>query len=182
MDKTMNLFWSKGYFDTSAQDIVDTIELSRSSIYNTFKDKKTLFIASLRHYIDKESKGLLEILSASKPHPSSIRRLMELVVESSLNKSCPKGCFLVNTVTQLAATDIEINQIVTANIDEVATAFQDFIEKAQRQGSISLHKNARGLAIILFHQMTAIRVTSKVISDKFFFTQNIDTMMELFNS
>jgi TetR/AcrR family transcriptional regulator, transcriptional repressor for nem operon len=59
LDKAMLLFWDRGYFDTSFQDIVQHLELNRSSIYNSFTDKRTLFIESLKHYINKESISLI---------------------------------------------------------------------------------------------------------------------------
>ena len=42
VDKAINLFGEKGYNTCSMQDIVDELGLSRSSIYDTFKDKKNL--------------------------------------------------------------------------------------------------------------------------------------------
>jgi len=44
MDKAVELFWEKGYHATSANDLVNGLGLSRSSIYSTFTDKRTLFI------------------------------------------------------------------------------------------------------------------------------------------
>ena len=57
LDKAMTLFWSKGYHDTSMQDLVEYLGLSRSSIYATFeKGKYSLFLASLKRYRDKARK------------------------------------------------------------------------------------------------------------------------------
>lgn len=40
LEKAVNLFWQKGYNATSAQDLVDALGINRSSLYNTYTDKK----------------------------------------------------------------------------------------------------------------------------------------------
>ncbi|HZM25290.1 MAG TPA: helix-turn-helix domain-containing protein, partial [Anaerolineales bacterium] len=46
----MRLFWRKGYAGTSVEDLTGTLNLSRSSLYDTFGDKRTLFLEALRFY------------------------------------------------------------------------------------------------------------------------------------
>src|ERR1700743_2351628 len=47
LDKAKNLFWRKGYHGTPPQEIVDGTGLSRSSLYDTYGDKHTLFLKTL---------------------------------------------------------------------------------------------------------------------------------------
>ena len=49
-----NLFWEKGYHATSMNDLVDTLKLNRSSIYDTYGNKHSLFIKCLNNYILKK--------------------------------------------------------------------------------------------------------------------------------
>lgn len=44
--KAMELFWEQGYEKTSMQDLVDHMGIHRRSIYDTFGDKRSLFLAS----------------------------------------------------------------------------------------------------------------------------------------
>ena len=48
LDKAIEIFWHKGYNGTSAQDLVNHLGLSRSSLYDTFGDKQKLFVKSLK--------------------------------------------------------------------------------------------------------------------------------------
>ena len=50
LDKAMYLFWNQGYNGTSMQDLVDGLGISRSSLYDTFGDKHSLFIKTLENY------------------------------------------------------------------------------------------------------------------------------------
>ena len=58
IDKAMNVFWEKGYQATSMQDLVDAMQINRSSIYNTFGDKHQLFMKCISSYFDN---AMLEI-------------------------------------------------------------------------------------------------------------------------
>ncbi|WP_278020710.1 TetR/AcrR family transcriptional regulator [Flavobacterium ginsengisoli] len=42
LDKAIEIFWHKGYNGTSAQDLVTHLGLSRSSLYDTFGDKRAI--------------------------------------------------------------------------------------------------------------------------------------------
>ena len=48
----MNLFWRKGYNDTSVQDLVEETGVARSGLYGEFGDKHELFLAALDQYQD----------------------------------------------------------------------------------------------------------------------------------
>ncbi len=51
-----DLFWKKGYNATSMNDLVDAMEINRSSIYLTYGNKHDLFLKSLTNYIQKKDK------------------------------------------------------------------------------------------------------------------------------
>lgn len=180
LDKAMELFWSKGYFNTSAQDICEHMGLSRSSIYNTFTDKRTLFIEALKHYINKESNGLTHALSQLPPDKKSLEQILELIVANNFLLEKPKGCLIVNSAIEFANHDDEIKQIITENITQVVAAFETFIKAGQEQGRFNKSTPAQGLAIMIFHQVTALRVTGKIIDDRSFFKKHIDTILQLF--
>lgn len=181
LQKAMLLFWSKGYFNTSAHDIVAHLGLSRSSIYNSFSDKRTLFIAALNHYIQTESEGLVEALSQLSPTPESIGLILGQVVDQHFDSQKPKGCLAVNTAIEFANYDPEIKSIIQSNIDQVVGAFEVFIQKGQQAGTITSAIPAKSLSIALFNQITALKVTGKVVFDRSFFMDNIQVFLKVFN-
>ena len=52
LDAALQAFWEKGYEATSLNDLLEATGLARQSLYNTFGDKRGLFLASLRRYAD----------------------------------------------------------------------------------------------------------------------------------
>jgi AcrR family transcriptional regulator len=54
LSRAIEVFWEQGYLGTSIEDLLEAMELSRSSMYSTFGDKKALFLEALQVWIDEE--------------------------------------------------------------------------------------------------------------------------------
>ena len=44
IEKAMQVFWHKGYEATSMEDLLTAMDLNRGSLYDTFGDKRQLFL------------------------------------------------------------------------------------------------------------------------------------------
>jgi TetR/AcrR family transcriptional regulator, transcriptional repressor for nem operon len=173
LKKAILLFWSKGYFNTSFNDIVSHMALNRSSIYNSFSDKRTLFIESLKYYIEKESVALTMSLEKIPPTDKGIKAILESATKN------PHGCLVVNSATELGATDNEIKQLIQDNVTSVIAAFAGFFKAGQEQGYFTDKITASELAMLLFHQITSLRVTSKVLTNKSLANNSIKSFIQL---
>jgi TetR/AcrR family transcriptional repressor of nem operon len=166
LDKAVNLFWRKGYNATSAQDLVDELKINRSSLYNTYNDKKTLFQKSLKRYQEQQTGALLELLANAKDPEWAIRKVFDDFVEESRNDNVARGCFMVNTAVELAGSDAEIGALVHNNNDSVEDALARIIEKGQQMGQFSTKNSPRAFARFLFGNINALRVVARSGADK----------------
>src|SRR5271154_6957199 len=96
LTRAMNLFWSRGYNATSMEDLVSGLGISRSSLYDTYTDKHSLFIKALENYQQMGYAKMHEIASHPGPAKVTIRKLIEQVTDGLLECKDRKGCFLVN--------------------------------------------------------------------------------------
>ncbi|MFA9412981.1 MAG: TetR/AcrR family transcriptional regulator, partial [Deltaproteobacteria bacterium] len=53
LERAMEFFWAQGYEAASMRELLDTMDIGRQSLYDTFGDKHSLFLASLQHYYEK---------------------------------------------------------------------------------------------------------------------------------
>ena len=65
LNKAIAIFWHKGYNGTSMQDLVEGLGISRSSLYDTYGDKHTLFIKALESYQNEASGKVCSIVSSA---------------------------------------------------------------------------------------------------------------------
>lgn len=165
MDKVTDLFWRKGYNGTSMQDLVDVTGLNRSSFYNSFGDKFTLFEESLKYYQEQQFKNLDQTFNSAKSSKEAINSLFRGIQEEITSGKENKGCFLSNCTSELSNENSIIRDFLKDNKDKVVSSFRTLIEKAQDEGEIETTKNANVLALYLFSSLNGLRITSMIDPD-----------------
>ncbi|MEO9870260.1 TetR/AcrR family transcriptional regulator [Ekhidna sp.] len=165
MSKVTDLFWRKGYNGTSMQDLVDVTGLNRSSFYNSFGDKFSLFEESLKYYQEIQMKNLNETFSEAKSPKEAIISLFEGIQEEVTSGKENKGCFLSNCTSELSIENQTIRNFLIDNKDQVVNSFKTLIEQAQEEGEINFSKNADTLALYLFSSLHGLRITSMIDPD-----------------
>lgn len=161
----MKLFWKKGYNGTSMQDLVDVTGLNRSSLYNTFGDKFSLFQESLTHYQTVQQNYLNGFLKDFKSPKEAIRSLFRGIQEEVAQGKSVNGCMISNCISELGNVDDRLKAFLVENKDQVVNTFQKLIEEAQKKGEIDPDKNAKHMALYLFSSLNGIRITGMIDAD-----------------
>lgn len=179
LDKAMALFWEKGYKATSAQDLVDGLGISRSSMYDTFGDKHSLFIKALLRYrkewIDPAIQGANNIKDAE----AYIKSLFEFIKQETFNRNSTNGCFWVNTAIEMAPADSEVTAIAKNIMNDTENAFYKAIKKGQQQGVFTSTHTARSLAKFVLNALSGLRVNAKLDANEKVFNNIITICMSV---
>lgn len=153
LDKATNLFWQQGYSATPPQDILDGTGLSRSSLYDTYGDKHTLFLKSLRRYRDRETAAAIRYLDEAEDAALAIRRMFQHAHEVLVNIQRQKGCLMINSLHELVPHDPEVSAIITENRQAIEDAFARAVRRGQQQGTIKASHQPRALARYLVNNL-----------------------------
>jgi TetR/AcrR family transcriptional regulator, transcriptional repressor for nem operon len=149
LDKAMQTFWAHGFEATSMQDLVDCTGVNRGSLYATYGDKRTIFIAALRMYDEKVRGRLLADIEARYEPREALRRIFVAFASNLSEVGDNRGCFLTNTALELAPHDPEVSHIVAQAQREIEAFFSRMIKEGQVRGGIPAHvkpkEAARGL-------------------------------------
>ena len=95
--KTIGLFWTKGFADTSLHDLEQATGLNKSSLYAEFKGKDDIFLQSLKHYL--HTRGGLEALKAEPKGWANVERFLHIGLDRFAGK---RGCLSTNSVREAA--------------------------------------------------------------------------------
>jgi len=125
----MNLFWKQGFHATSMQDIVQNVGLSRSSLYESFGSKQGLFDQALGNYCRTNRAGVKALLSNEKSVKTGIRNLLESSIHCTISDADKKGCFVVNSTTELVPGDDEMLKALSKNRASFEKVFFEFLQK-----------------------------------------------------
>ena len=162
LDAALRAFWRKGYEATSLPDLLEATGLARQSLYNTFGDKRALFLASLRRYSDDRLGRLSKTLEAGSVR-AAIRGLFEDAVHGE-ERGC--GCFLVNATTELLPGDPEIGRLVASAMARQQRAVAGALRRGVREGELHLApKRIEQTAHFLMAALQGLRVMVKASPD-----------------
>jgi TetR/AcrR family transcriptional repressor of nem operon len=165
LTKAIQIFWHKGYNATSMQDLVDALGISRSSLYDTYIDKHTLFLKALESYQRAGNAKINEIVDQSISSKETVIKLMELATNELTGDKQQKGCFMVNAEVEVAPHDQEVSKLVCQNEQQMETAFYQVIKKGQESGEIKNNQDAMVLAKFIFNAVKGMQVTAKSSPD-----------------
>ena len=154
-------FWAVGYEATSLQDLLKSMGLSKSSLYQTFGNKHELFIRCLDHYQQSMVDKLNVQLNSSDSVKQFIAKFLEGVIAEAKNSSGRKGCLLVNTANELSQRDTDIAKAVTDGTGNVAKLFQQAIELGKQKKEISVDTSTEHLVSYLITAISGLRTMIK---------------------
>jgi len=166
LHKAMLFFWHKGYNGTSPQEILDELALSRSSLYDTFGDKRSLFISALKRYRKVVTGEIVRMLGETQNVPDTLRTLFQSTRNSCFEGSKKRGCFMVNSQMELAPHDEEVLEIVAENREALENAFTGAIKRGQEAGQLSKDNTPRSLARFIMSNLWGLTAQSKAGADK----------------
>jgi len=165
LEAAMQQFWRAGYEATSMQDLLKAMQLSKSSLYQTFGSKQDLFQRCLEHYSQGFSQHLRAKLQASANGRAFIESLFDFIAsESSCDEK--KGCILVNTANELGQRDANIAKLVCKGIGKLTEILELAVISGQQQGVINCDKDAKALADYLVVNICGMRTMVKGGTDE----------------
>ncbi len=180
LDKAVTLFWEKGYNATSANDLVNRLGLSRSSLYDTYGDKRRLFILALSSYQEKVVGHMLDMIAGSENIKTTIQELFELLIQQNLDSKIPRGCLMANSAIEMASDNEDIAVLVRKNQENIELAFEKALIKGQELGQISEKHSAFALSKFLFNSITGMHVSNKYDTNKKTKTEVLNIILSLF--
>ncbi len=166
LNKAMTLFWHKGYTATSIQNLVDHLEISPRSLYDTFTSKHDLFIAALGRYRAMRAGQTSTIRESLSSPKTIIQTMFEGFMTEAVTDLDRKGCFFVNSAVELAGQDEDMTLKSKETYQNMEFVFRSLLEQAQEVGELSNDKDVQALAQYLTNAMFGIRVMAKMNPDK----------------
>ena len=173
----MELFWKNGYHATSIQELVNHLGINRASIYDTYGGKKELFDKAFALYRQVNTNEVALFLDKHENVKEGFRALFEMAIRESLSDVDRKGCFVVNTATELIPGDGSIKEVIKENQEVVESSFYDFLLRGQKNGEIAAGKDLKAIAGMIFTLYSGLRVIAKVQSDPEKLLASVDTAL-----
>ena len=155
----VELFWKKGYANTSLNDLVEHLGINRFSLYSTYGDKKSLYYQALNYYIDNVSTPALAQLLAEDPELDDLQNYFSYFAK--LQSSQTSGCFVQNAILELSLIDDTVSEAGNRLYSLILKAIENVLVNAQQKGQIGSEENIKQISQFLLLQIQGIRVLGK---------------------
>jgi TetR/AcrR family transcriptional regulator, transcriptional repressor for nem operon len=179
LDSAMDLFWRQGYEATSVHDLLAEMGIGRGSMYDTFGDKRTLFLAALDRFEETRVSRADGILASSASAVEGIRRLFETTIEGLVSYEPRRGCLLANTAVELAPHDEEVAGRISRYVRRTEDAFERALVRGRAAGEVPANKDPKALARFLVSTLHGVRVLARAGVDRTVLDDSVRTALEV---
>ncbi|MGD1947564.1 MAG: TetR/AcrR family transcriptional regulator [Croceivirga sp.] len=179
LKKAMELFWEKGFHATSMQDLVCRLGINRASLYDTFGGKEELFDKAFSYYRKTMGGWLADLFQKESSVKEGFQKLFEAAVQEATSDECRKGCFVVNTATEMIPGNDKIHETLINHKQQIENLFIGYIQQGMNSGEIATSKSAQELGLMLYTLYNGIRVVSKVDANPEKLQRVVDTGLSI---
>lgn len=130
LQTAIELFWEKGYADSSVDELVQRSGVAKYGLYGTFGTKRELFRKALARYASDRQNDIQRPLRQPDASLAAIRAFFEGAPKLITGAKHPRGCLICNTGVELGSRDAEIRAIVKDFFRELAGVMERCLARA----------------------------------------------------
>ena len=136
LNTAMKVFWERGYFNTSVDDLVAATGVSRYGLYDVYENKHGLFLAALDHYDETVFRALLAPVEKTGASVAEIRAYFGVLLSYAGRNEGGIGCLMCNSASEVAPFDPAVAERVKRFRDTAGKAFRRALWTARERGEI----------------------------------------------
>jgi len=160
LHRAISVFSQKGFAATSTDDLMQAMDVGRQSMYDTFGDKRALFLKALEVYV-AESIGAINVELQTPGSPlAAVRRALVHFAERK-DLSSTDGCMGINAVCEFGMRDEEVTQITRSAATVQRHTLIETLRRAQLEGELDAHTDIESLADFFDSTLAGMRIAAK---------------------
>lgn len=164
LQQATEVFWARGYEAASLSELMTVMGIGKKSLYDTFGNKRSLFLKCLEHYAESYMSCLDQRLSDTPPKKvvGEVRRILDDWRNMHGCKNS-RGCLLGNNIADFDCSDTEVAEILRGHLATLEDAFANALKRAQSKGGVKLPDSPRRLARTLVCLGQGVALVGKIM-------------------
>jgi TetR/AcrR family transcriptional regulator, transcriptional repressor for nem operon len=160
LDRALQLFRQRGFEGTSMSDLEAHLGLGRQSLYNTFGDKRELYLKALDLYQREATDQMLALLDAPDAGLEALERWLAANTATVTAPGLPAGCFVVNSIVE-RPDDAPTASRCNGGRKCLTAAIRGVLSRAQAKGEIRADRDLEGLVALLVAHVYGLAVLAR---------------------
>jgi TetR/AcrR family transcriptional repressor of nem operon len=163
--KAMQVFWRVGYRNTSIEVLMREMGIARQSLYDTFGDKRDLYLKALAYYRDQTNGEMKQMFDTSSSVRDGFAKLL-YGLAGETREQHERGCLLLSANLQRDSSDAVLTNFLQNNQARVEAIFVKALRRAQKQGELARTQDPAALARFLVVTIQGMRAMARLKSDR----------------
>jgi len=161
----MGVFWRSGYERASLDVLLKAMGISKQSLYDTFGDKRGLYLKALAHYREQTLTSMRMLFASVGSARDAFSRLL-LGLSAESEEQHARGCLLLSANLERETNDVVIAQFLLENQAAVEKIFAEAITQDQARGELSKTLDPQSVARFFAVTIQGMRAMARLKSDR----------------
>lgn len=154
----LELFYKKGYYNTSVDDILKTLSLSKGAFYYHFQSKEDFFISIVQNLIVRKVYSMLIEPIEGKENPFIvIEQCLDNALETAEHNEMDFGFILSNFMTEFNGRNEAISRYLADIYRVWEVNLVSILQKGKTDGYVARHVDSDGVASFVISSYFGIR-------------------------
>ena len=137
IEKSLQLFSVKGYFNTSINDILEATELTKGGLYGHFPSKEDIWYAVYDEAVEIWKRSVFKGIRDNSDPLERIERFIENDMRDYLGGDVfDGGCFFLNMLVELSGQSATMSRQILRGFVRLSKLLRTWLEEADRSGVI----------------------------------------------
>lgn len=161
LQAAVKVFAEHGYEGTSTDVLLRAMGISRQSMYDTFGDKRRLYLEALQHYNADSVADIIRALGAgSSPLEGLEKALLAFASRTGADDKTP-GCMGVSAICEFGRSDPEVNMLTDSSSRTLTSALERILTEAKKAKAVGPDVEVRSAARFLNATLAGMRVSAR---------------------
>ena len=160
LQKAIHLFSRQGFAATSTEDLMRVTSIGRQSMYDTFSDKRALFLEALEMYVTESVNSIAAELEKPGRALSAVQNALVTFAERE-DLSSAEGCMGLNAIAEFGQRDREVTRITVSAARRLRQALTLTFKRAIERGALAPNADVGSMADFFEMALAGIRMAAK---------------------
>jgi len=154
----LEVFYKNGYYNTSVDDILKELSLSKGAFYYHFDSKEDFFIQIVQNLVVRKVYSMLiEPIEGHENTLEMITNCFENALETAVHNELDSGFMLSNFITEFNGRNPEIMKHLNEILKIWEVSLVSAVQKGKFDGYIDRHVDSEGVAVYLISSFIGVR-------------------------
>ena len=158
--KAIHLFSQQGFAATSTDDLMRVMGIGRQSMYDTFGDKRALFLKALELYVTEGIQAIITELEKPGPALPAVQSALAAFAERN-DLSSAEGCMGLNAICEFGQRDDDVTRITRNAARVQRETLMRVLTRAKGQGELGSDADLDSMADFFESTLAGIRMAAK---------------------